>query len=661
MKNQEIKNIVFLLITFLVISQSFALSVNKESKNVLILNSYHRGYMWTDSVTIGTIRGLKAAGSINYFVHYLNSKHFGQSNFETEKKYLKEKYEAVEFDGLLVLDNDALEFALKYNDELFAGLPIVFSGISNPENYNIIDREIYGVLENSGSDKIIEFITRILPNIKRLFVTVDKSTTGQIAREKIISNSDNYPGLEIIFPESVEADSILGYVSSSTNIDAIYYLSMNAQRDGSLIDFSDFGQEIIVNSNVPVFTSSPIFIGKGALAGAYQSGKLHGREAGKLMAQILDSTKEKPKVKYYSTHVNYFFDNKLLKKYNINKSNLPEGTFIYNSTDEINKYYLISSITVLLFLLSIVFYLVYSNIRYKKAREKIHMQFLEIQSQNKKLSIANENLNTLMSKIEQTNNDLKSANLNLFEAKKKAEESDNLKSAFLANVSHEIRTPLNSIVGFSSLLAEEELDAEMKKEYSNLIESNNESLLVLINEILDLSKIEANQLVLYNERFSIKELLSELLLSFSGINKNSRVTLNYINSNKNIELYAFSDRYRLKQVFTNLISNALKFTDEGSVEFGYSLNEQNDVVFFVKDSGIGISQENHEIIFERFLKLNDKTGKIYRGTGLGLSICKKLIEMLGGSIWVDSVKNVGSTFSFTLNGVLFSETNHLKN
>ncbi|HET6559948.1 MAG TPA: ATP-binding protein [Prolixibacteraceae bacterium] len=246
------------------------------------------------------------------------------------------------------------------------------------------------------------------------------------------------------------------------------------------------------------------------------------------------------------------------------------------------------------------------------------------------------------------NAEYKIQNLELHQAKEKAESADRLKSAFLANVSHEIRTPLNSIVGFSSLLGEKELDDETRNMYMELVESNTESLLVLIDEILDLSKIEAQQLTLKKADFSMDELIAELYHIFTNGKSRAGVEIRIGHTIEGQNLSIFSDRLRVKQVFVNLLSNANKFTDSGFIELGYFLTADKEVVLYVKDTGSGIKKEYHKEIFQRFRKLNEDSTRLYGGTGLGLAISQKIVELLGGRIWVESEPGRGSTFFFTL-------------
>jgi signal transduction histidine kinase/ligand-binding sensor domain-containing protein len=231
-------------------------------------------------------------------------------------------------------------------------------------------------------------------------------------------------------------------------------------------------------------------------------------------------------------------------------------------------------------------------------------------------------------------------------AREKAEESDRLKSAFLANMSHEIRTPMNAIVGFSNLMLSEGLSQEKKQKYADLIKNNSKLLFVLINDIIDISIIEANQMVLSQTRFNVSSILHELYNYFE-IENTKNLGFTYLNQEERDDLFLYNDAIRFRQVMVNLLSNAFKYTDEGKIEFGYeTLNA--DVRFFVRDTGCGIDASDQEKIFDHFYKsLKDKT-KLYRGTGIGLAICKKLVTQMGGTIWVESEIEKGSEFSFTL-------------
>ncbi|RPH34273.1 MAG: response regulator [Bacteroidales bacterium] len=294
------------------------------------------------------------------------------------------------------------------------------------------------------------------------------------------------------------------------------------------------------------------------------------------------------------------------------------------------------------FFLILIIYLIYSRMRF---RGRINRQLLEEINQRK---IVEEELHRHQDHLEALVDD-RTKDLKI--AKDKAEESDMLKTAFLANMSHEIRTPMNAIVGFSNLLEHETLPEE-RMEYVKQINSNADILMNLINDIIDISMIESGQIKTNITSVSISALLNELLALFEmekhKINKSHiSIMLDYNHNLESLEI--LTDSNRLKQVLSNIISNALKFTHKGSIVIGFKQNNPYKTLFFVKDTGIGIAPCNEEAIFERFSKFNSEPeAMLFPGTGLGLTICRELIHLLGGNIWFDSVINEGSTFYFTL-------------
>lgn len=234
-------------------------------------------------------------------------------------------------------------------------------------------------------------------------------------------------------------------------------------------------------------------------------------------------------------------------------------------------------------------------------------------------------------------------------AKEKAEESDMLKSAFLANMSHEIRTPMSGIVGFSIMLADPELPAETRETYIKIINSSCDQLLHIINDIIDISKIEAGQIDIYESTFDLKELLDEVYLFYSPVAQENGVTLilNSLSENLFSNRQIISDRTKLRQVLDNLLSNAVKFTHSGNIIIRCELKEQF-LQFEIKDTGIGIDPELQNAVFERFRQVETTLTKRYGGTGLGLSITKAYVEKMGGKIGVHSVLGKGSAFFFSL-------------
>jgi len=248
----------------------------------------------------------------------------------------------------------------------------------------------------------------------------------------------------------------------------------------------------------------------------------------------------------------------------------------------------------------------------------------------------------------------------LIKAKEDAIQSEKLKSAFLANMSHEIRTPMNGIIGFADLLNEAEDENELN-EFIEIIKKNGEHLLNLINDIIDLSKIESGILKIHNQSFNLNQLTKEVydLFVYDQHMVEAGIALTYENGLSNEQCHIITDRTRIKQIVINLVGNACKYTDEGSIHFGYTFIN-NTLHFFVRDTGIGIDEKQQEHVFERFMQVTLDNIPKRESTGLGLAISKTYLKMMGGDIKVKSQLGKGSEFSFKLTVEFDDEKNQIQ-
>lgn len=277
----------------------------------------------------------------------------------------------------------------------------------------------------------------------------------------------------------------------------------------------------------------------------------------------------------------------------------------------------------------------------------------------------NERIEAQNKGYQKINDKLIEVNLELTKAKGKAEESDHLKSAFLANMSHEIRTPMNGILGFAGLLKEPDLTGEELHKYVSIIEKSGLRLLNIINDLIDISKIESGQTEVVISTYNVNEQIEYIYTFFKPEVEKKGMQLFLKNSMSHIETLIKSDREKVYAILTNLVKNAIKYSDKGTIELGYTLKESSNAAkqvndqetsvvasceleFFVKDTGIGIPLNKTEAIFDRFVQGDIADIRALQGAGLGLSISKAYVEMLGGKIWVDSEVGIGSTFYFTL-------------
>jgi signal transduction histidine kinase/CheY-like chemotaxis protein len=294
----------------------------------------------------------------------------------------------------------------------------------------------------------------------------------------------------------------------------------------------------------------------------------------------------------------------------------------------------------------------------KRAEDRAVLVAIDDITKQKKIE---DGLKTREEELQRKNNELKSLNVKLLDsynrikqinsefqhAKEKAEESERLKTAFLANMSHEIRTPLNGIVGFTELLNDTKLDNDKRRLYIHTVNNCSQQLIHIVNDILDISMIETGQVFIRKKTVNLNQLLQDVYDQFwpSAERKQLKLSLSVPSGSKEFTLH--TDDEKLLQILNNLVNNALKFTHKGIVEFGYQLGDQK-IIFCVKDTGIGIPPYMQGSIFERFVQSDLSDTREYGGNGLGLSIAKSYVELLHGTIWLESEINEGSVFYFTI-------------
>ena len=521
----------------------------------------------------------------------------------------------------IILGQEAWSSYLSQDEPVLKGIPILCGMVSSnavilPDSSEVlsewdpesIDIERYisqghflsGFLYTYDVNKNIQLIKGLYPTTKNIALVTDNSYGG-IALQALVKKDMK------TFPELPKETAIL---LGTWRVDV---------NDGYYVGNATYTM-MSSNPTLPAFTLTSTGLSHWAIGGYIPEYRPIGKDLAKQAIDI-QSGKIQQKDLYAINIPNvYTFDARKLKEFNIDKNILPTNSILINTEGNLFIKYrfeilLIVACILLIFLLMILLFLFRTN-RLK---------------------------DMLMNSLDQQ----KIVESELRVAKEKAEESDHLKSAFLANMSHEIRTPLNAIVGFSGLLAIAE-NYEERDEYINIINNNNELLLQLINDILDLSKIEANTLEFVYSDIDINQLLCDIEQT-SRLKAADGVQVSFVE--KLPHCIIRTDKNRLSQVVTNFINNAIKFTKEGSIYFGYK-HKENNLYFYVSDTGCGIDKDVKDSVFQRFVKLDS----FAQGTGLGLSICQMIVHKLGGEIGVDSELGQGSTFWFTLPDTVIEES-----
>ena len=451
----------------------------------------------------------------------------------------------------------------------------------------------------------VELIYKLIPDMQRLaFISDDRYISEETRRDVKEAVEENFPDLrlDLLSTTQLSTEMLLDTLHSyKPNTGIIYYSWFESHNENDNNYLFDHIQEIITNfTPSPLFLLSPENLSNNTFAGGYYvSTESFCDSLLEIMNRVLNGEQARNIPGGVGGEGNSYLCYPVLKSYNIPSSRYPDDAVYIDKPQTFFQQHYVKIIASSVFLLLLIAAIVY---------------YIRI---------------------------LRKAYSRLSEAVEKAEQANQLKSAFLANMSHEIRTPLNAIVGFSNMLPHTEDPVEMR-EYADIIETNTDLLLQLINDILDLSKIEAGTFDFYPSSIDVNQTMEEIEQSMRLRLKNSDVTLAFTERLPGCLFYI--DKNRLIQLLANFVNNAIKFTQTGTICMGYRMTDTDTIYFYVSDTGCGMSNEQCEHVFERFVKYNP----FIQGTGLGLSICRTIVEHLGGKIGVDSEEGKGSTFWFTL-------------
>lgn len=739
-----------ILLWFITIS---SLVAQEDFKDIVLLNSYHPTFKWTADITKGVLDEFSGDKNYRVFVEYMDSKRFQSKDYLQSMNLLySRKYASINIDGVIISDNNAFDFFLQYGDEIWGDVPVSFCGNNNIKGYDLDTLRFKGVEEQIDIDSTIKAIKILQPDLEELIVISDSTISGRIFSDQFIMVADNHhPELKyrLLYAENPEQLSAeLQAICPGQK--AIYLLSLYINRNGFPREMLQEAPLLIDNCKVPVYSNWDFLFGDFIVGGVVIRGEDQGREAAKIMKEILEGTSTRSWLT--PTREILALDYRQANRNALNFSRLVPPGILLNKPEnpfERFKQEIIIIVSILSFLLIVIIVL----LRVINQRKKAEKQLTHSESRlEMALEGANEGLwdidfinrevflSQRFARLLKYNNpneiNLKTTNFTdlfhpddhqqvseafqmhkagktslfrcearlldknhhyiwfsvhgkiiekdmehqprrmvgtiteiqsqkefedqLKEAKEKAEESDRLKSAFLANMSHEIRTPMNAILGFTDLILNDLINTEERYRYLRVIKNSGENLLNIINDIIDISKIESGQLKIKEEKFDLHALLdnirniSQNLIAQEG--KSIRFLVTHGAKEKHLPIMA--DPFRLHQVLLNLLTNAIKFTQEGTIEVGYSIRDKNTLLFFVKDTGQGIAPKFKNIIFERFRQIDETPIRKFGGTGLGLAITKSLIIMMKGKIWFESEPGKGTQFYVSLPCEFNTESQH---
>ena len=473
-------------------------------------------------------------------------------------------------------------------------------------DYNIVAGYVY----EYDVDKNIELMRRFYPDMRRVAFISDNTYGGLSMQALVKKEMEKYPDLETIWLDGrtetfMEVSERMRRLPQNT---CVLLGTWRVDCTESYVIGNTTYMLRDANPTLPVFTIASVGLGHWALGGYTPEYHAVGKNIGAVTYDFLDKG-DREGVDLVTIPGNYTFDIKRLHEFKLDSLNLPQGAVLVNKTPSLYeqyKYWVIGVVSAFMFLIACFLIAKYYIIRINHLKHHLEVSGEE-----------------------------------LLVAKEKAEESNRLKTAFLANMSHEIRTPLNAIVGFSSVLVSDDSSPAEKAQYCDIIQKNSDLLLHLINDILDISRMESGKIKFVWEECDVVELCQTALSTAEYGRKTSAL---FLFETPVASLVIKTDAQRLKQVLINLLSNAAKFTPSGSIKLAIAIDKQHQQLeLSVSDTGCGIPSDKSDRVFERFEKLNEYS----QGTGLGLAISRLIVENLGGKIWVDKDYTEGARFVFT--------------
>ena len=588
----------------------------KEKLEVLFISSYSLNFISFEDQVQGIREGLN--NNANIKIEYMNS-----SNIDLEENELR-FYDLVKmnlenynnYDAIIVGDDEALEFTLKYREDIFKGIPIVFLGIQRTDLIRkAFEFEgISGVRELESVEENIDLIKKLHSNIENIIFLND---CGENFYPDLVEKNPQFNFGELLTNE-LSIDEFRKVISELEENTAIISLYPDHFKDREWLNTQDINKMIAeLNPNIPVYSILNYSIGTGSIGGKVIKHFEQGRLAGQIVLQLLEGKDEEEVYIGYDLANKHVFDYNVLKNFNIRISSLPDNSEIINNPlNIIKEYKSVFIITCIMFLtLLLLVVALIKHIQYKNKFEK-----------------------------------------EIIKAKDKAEEINRLKAYFISNISHELKTPINVILCAAQLLESKKVDnynINNKNNTIDIIKDNSYRLIRLINNIIDVEKGEVDELTLNLKKDNLVSLIEDIVTSVIPYAK--RKELNLIFDTEEEEIIMDMDIEKIERIILNLLSNAIKFSNEnGNIYIRIMLNN-DDVDIVVEDEGIGISKDDIPYIFDKFIQVDNTFNRKNEGSGIGLAIVKSFIEIHNGKIMVESQVGKGTKFIVKLPKIINNE------
>ena len=608
----------------------------QDTRSILIICSYNPAAHQT-SVTISDFMDeyTRCGGKYNIEIENMNCKSFSEApQWKGMMQQILSKYTETQRPELIILlGQEAWASYLSQEDSLVAQIPVMCSLTSRnavilpedtinlkewmPESVDFVSDDLghhkvrAGFVYEYDIEGNIQLLKHLYPDTRHIAFISDNTYGGVAMQALVREEMKKFPEMDLILLDgrSNTIYTILDKFQKLPENTAVMVGTWRVDMNESYFMRNATYMMMEANPTVPAFTPASIGLGYWAVGGVIPAYRPFGREMAREAIRLLDNPKDTV------SHVEIVgskavLDYKKVKDLKLDIKSLPFHVEIVGKPVSFYQLYMYQIWAVISIFVILVGGLIISLFFYFRTKR--------------------------------LKDDLQRSEVDLREAKDRAEESNRLKSAFLANMSHEIRTPLNAIVGFSDVLTAEGSSDEDRKGYSEIIKSNSDLLLRLINDILDLSRLDADRVRMTKEPCDVVQLCRQVLTSVDFSRKSNN---KFVFTSKHEDFVINTDVQRLQQVIINLLSNSAKFTQDGVITLDFSVDEGRKLAFFsVTDTGCGIPKEKQKLVFERFEKLDEYA----QGTGLGLSICKLTVEKWGGEIWVDPDYIEGARFVFSM-------------